>query len=674
MIIDNGGRFNSVRTKDDLKKLLAEDWKKLSGPEKEAILQILKDFEDTGRSPIYEAASKIIYERPVVPIAEFIRDPYYFGNFTSTIYPSIIDDMIEIFSGNYSEVILGGSLGSGKSTQGVLIFIRMLYEISCLKNPNEAYGIMSGDRIAFMYIAITQDVARNIIGSKVRSYLKQIPYFNDKFKALKMLEDEIIFPKNIWVAPGASSEKHTIGANTYGALMEETNFFTPTTGKGGEKVDHAEEIYNSIKRRMESRFKNYGRLPGKLVIVSSKTGKNAFTERRIKESANDPNVFVRERAFYEAAPKERFSKETFRVAVGNETTMSRILESGEENPEGQIILEVPVDFKESFEKDIDRSIRDISGVSTYSVTPFITRRNKIAECIDKTREHPFPYFTWSHDHPFKMDWSKVCTRDPRDPDGLKFIPKVNPMAPRHVHVDFSKSDDPTGLTIAHVAGMVKVSRTGHEDEYLPYIYVDLVLQIFPQTNGEVVQSEIRKLIYEFSKHGFYIKHVSADQYQSVSFLQTMSEFGCKTSVVSMDRPNGNYDTLKQVIYEGRINYYRYQPLIKELMELQKDWKTGKIDHPPKAEGGSKDISDSLCGCVATLSESSSLHMPNVKTKESVAELLDEENWVMEDGSVMLKEHGVIGERRKENQRDSSVEDVLNNRYSKVKYDLPFEIG
>ena len=35
----------------------------------------------------------------------------------------------------------------------------------------------------------------------------------------------------------------------------------------------------------------------------------------------------------------------------------------------------------------------------------------------------------------------------------------------------------------------------------------------------------------------------------------------------------------------------------ELLPLARDPRTGKVDHPPKREGGSKDISDAVAGAV-----------------------------------------------------------------------------
>ena len=82
-------------------------------------------------------------------------------------------------------------------------------------------------------------------------------------------------------------------------------------------------------------------------------------------------------------------------------------------------------------------------------------------------------------------------------------------------------------------------------------------------------------------------------------MQKFRERGIRAEVLSLDRDTKGYDALKMALYGGRLKYYRYAPLLKELNDLQKDYKTGKVDH---RIDGSKDLVDSLSGCVYSLSE------------------------------------------------------------------------
>jgi hypothetical protein len=57
--------------------------------------------------------------------------------------------------------------------------------------------------------------------------------------------------------------------------------------------------------------------------------------------------------------------------------------------------------------------------------------------------------------------------------------------------------------------------------------------------------------------------------------------------------------LKAAIYEGRLELYRYEPVLEELRALEYDRERGKVDHPKHS---AKDVSDSLAGVVFCLSQ------------------------------------------------------------------------
>src|SRR6185295_458614 len=336
-----------------------------------------------------------------------------------------------------------------------------------------------------------------------------------------------------------------------------------------------------------------------VIIASSKTTPDAFTERLIRKSIGKPNIFVRERSVWETQSSDSYTGKTFRVAIGTESKMSKILGDHDPSPEGMKVINVPMEFKEPFEDDIDASIRDFGGYFTVSITPFIARREKIFECINKERTHPFNHEIWEQGTPGRIDWAKLCKQRT---DGT-FEPIHYPTAPRHVHLDLSKNHDRTGITIGCVKGYAPVQRYGQTDiEMAPMIHVDLMLAIQAPPGGEILYADIRKLIYEFSEHGFYVKLISADQFQSLSLLQTMRQQGYKTEIVSVEPAGGPYELMKQALYENRIDMYHYPPLVKELKELQKDNKTGKVDHPPSNQGGSKDVADALAAMSATLTK------------------------------------------------------------------------
>ena len=649
-LLYQNGKNKSVRTEVEELELLKNDLDALTPEERILLDDVLRDLEATGSSPLADEISKLSYDAPLASIEEFVSSKYYLGELADSLFPKLKQDVIDLFSGDYDTAMFGGSLGAGKSTVAVVTFLRVLYEISMLSNPHKTFGIAPNDNIGFAVVAVNQFVAQGIIDSKISRIIDDSPYFSTKFRPISKKEGGIYFPKNIVLLPGISTETGGIGANVICVMMDEVNFFKTVDGNEGVK-DYAYEIYKSFKTRMESRFRGRGKLPGMMVLVSSKKSVNSLTERVMKENIDNKRFYVVENATYEVVPQERFSGDVFRVAVGTENAMSRILGDNEPDPESMLVVKVPVEYKSSFETDIDRALRDISGIATVSVTPFISRRDKIIESIDPNRNHPFEYYIWQQDVPAKWKWEEICTKNY---DG-SWSPKINPSAPRFIHLDMSKNKDLTGLSMVHVGGGKEVLRGGRS-ETVPHFVVDFVLGIQAPPTGEIYQHEVRRLIYELAEHGFFIKKVTADTFQSLGTLQALKTQGFETDTVSVDKV-GPYDYFKSALYEDRVSYYRHHLLLKELRELERSSKTGKVDHPTP---GSKDLADAVCGAVFALSQSSLSMAIQSSYEPKRSDYVDDENWVL--GSDIPV--------------DKSVQSGKDNSAvpGRKKFDLPFVMG
>lgn len=677
-LIDEGGRFRTTRTPEEYMSLAEKDFESLSPDEFEVLQLIISDIAAYGKSPILEMGSGSLYRSSPVSMETFLSDNYFCGKITKELFPTIREDLIEVFNGRYEEALIGGSIGAGKSTFARFAMLRMIYEASCLHDPFEAYGVSRSDQIAFPCISVTEEQAHELVFDKLKTSIEEIPYFNNEFKALKSTDmGGIVFPNGIWVPPGLSTERRTLGINAFGTVIEEANFFRNVRNTNPNKAnspDLAEAIYKSIKRRMQSRFLVKGRLPGMIIMISSKTSVNAFTERRVKEAAGNPNIFIKESAVYEVAP-HRYSGKKFRVAIGSETKPSRILEDNEPDPEAMKVIEVPVEFKESFESDLDSSIREIAGYATVSITPYISRRDKIYENIDPSRVHPFNQYVWSHDVAGAFEWEKIARTNRQG----AWEPIHHPHAPRFASLDLSKSGDATGLAVGCLGPYVSVHRIGKETEMVPSFHIDFILRIEAATRGEIIQSEIRNLIYQLSAHGFFIKTVSADKFQSVATLQSLRAQGYQTKIVSVDESTGPYDLLKLAIYENRISYYRYTTLIKELRELQKNWKNGKVDHPDPSEvsGASKDVSDALAQVCFLLHEASSrMYSEAPVTSDPVVSDENDSQWILDDAIAVSSEESQPIQEDWRTAAQNRLGESQPNQYTdwRQNFQMPFETG
>lgn len=516
------------------------------------------------------------------------------------------------------------SIGWGKTYFASIGVARVLYEISCMRDPHASFGLAKNSDISIVCLSVNEALATKVAFENIATKIKESPYFQDNFPC-ESTKKELRFPNSIWLAPRSSTDTNVLGLNAIAGLMDETNFMPKTRYQKASHArwghyDRAESLYSAIKRRMQSRFARRGKLPGIMFIVSSKKTTEDFTAKRIRDGRDDPTVFCRDYATWDVKPGAYFTNGKFWVLCGNEVVLSRIVpepevEDAKANlPDGAVMIEVPEDMRGDFERDLEGAIRDQAGIATPAVSPFIQRREKIMSSIDKNRTHPFSVQEYTPGKPGQFMWDKmVRMRKERGIDGIeshRLRPIVSPTAPRHVHIDPSLSGDATGFCLAHIAGWKDVARRSDDGrqfiERAPVYYVDMVLRVVPPNGGEIQLGDVRRLIYELSQHGYMITFVSMDSFQSADSLQQLSQKGYTVGRVSVDTTLDPYENVKTALYEDRINYYEYPKLQQELRQLEKDLVRMKVDHP---QGGSKDLADAMCGCIYSLSQRITMSEP-----------------------------------------------------------------
>lgn len=616
MIIFENGHYRSVRTPEEEESRFSEEIEGLSDEEREVLRKILED--PSLGSKYVGALAKSEYERIPVDIHTFIHDEYYLGNTCDGLYPKWEEDLEEIFSGGYSEIIFTGAIGVGKTFVASVGVCRVLYELSCMADPHASLGVARNTNISIVGFSVNEQLAMKVVLENIATKIGGSPYFKEHFP-FQVTKKELRFPKNIWVAARASTDTSVLGLNVIGAILDEANFQqrSKSPKRVGEVIDRAQVLYTQIRRRMKSRFERNGRMPGKLFLLSSKDSTSDFTEKRIQESKDDPSVFVRDYPLWGPKPRDHFSDETFGVLVGNENTLSKILSDEEYAhfkehgpPEGCLLVDVPDNFKIDFEQDLEGSIRDICGIATVAVSPFIQRRDKILEMRDDSIPVPFSAEFLDPSVGGRFLWDRLVKvyeeRLPGTGGAYEKVPKpiLHPDALRHVHVDIGVTKDALGICMAHRWGEKSVERKLPDgrvvSERAPLFWTDLVLRVVPPVGGEIYIPDIRTMILEFVRRGYPIAKVTSDSYQSVSLLQEIRKQGIPSEVLSVDKTMDPYQTLKLAIYEGRVRVYEYPYLFLELQKLQIDKSKPdkpKVDHPINF---TKDVSDALAGAIYTL--------------------------------------------------------------------------
>lgn len=376
------------------------------------------------------------------------------------------------------------------------------------------------------------------------------------------------------------------------AFMDELNF------ANGSDVSLEKssimKLYNTIKRRMESRYMKSGKIPGMLFLVSSKKSTSDFLEAYIQENKNRPNIYlVDEPLWVVKSSVNSYSGKTFRVAVGNTYVKSKILSDDEDRASyesnGQEVIDVPVEHREAFEQDINSALMDIAGKSLSNNLKYIYY-DKLKLC----------YRDYLH-NPFTMDEISLGFDDDSELQDY-FIPdrlsKLDISKPHFIHWDASKSGDATGLAMSTISGRAEVRRLQNGEMFDSEDIVhklEFAVRILAKPGSEIPFYKIRNFIYYLKfELGYNILLVTCDSYQSVDTIQQMNLNGVTAKVQSVDRTMAPYTTTKNAINEGRLILPHIPVLEYELLNVEEDKTRGKVDH---TVDGHKDVADAVVGSI-----------------------------------------------------------------------------
>lgn len=615
----------SRKVKDrETRRLIEEvqvEFDSMSSVEQQLIVQAITELVETGQSDTLRAVWDVDYLRKPVSVEKLLDDTYYFGSLTKDLYPIWRKEIIDIFSPRkqVSEVIFGGCIGSGKTTVACICMAIQLYYISCLRDPHAYYGLIKGSTIALGIYSVTKTQAQDSSFAKIMTYVSESPYFKENYPHNTRIKSKIAFQKGAVQVICGSNELHAIGLDLISFLLDEANFLRdPRKPRSGESsVGEAYKLYNGARNRVRSRFMRKGGVtPGKVFLISSKQTHRAFLEQHVEEVSDEIHKGTVKLLEYSRWGILEGSKKwkdlglnrcgRFRVELGDQIYPSRVIPEGEEARVDAGVIEVPVLYWNEFDADVDQALRDIAGIATYGISPLFHNKRVIHACIDKDLQHPFTRDVLSLDLEndimldtfFLPERMFVIRRS-------TYVPKLNPWAPRFIHIDLGLTGDCAGIGCVHPSGFKEVRRSRGDGTYYidkcPQINVDFVLRILPPAGSEIDISKIRSFIIYLKDMGLPIVKVTCDGFSSRDMIQIMRKIGLDSHVFSVDRNDTPYLHLRQAYIEKRIHVYDYKPLTIELSDLERDIEKRKVDHPHTSpitgKAGSKDVSDGLAGAV-----------------------------------------------------------------------------
>ena len=522
-----------------------------------------------------EQTDQILYRRPIPDIHTFLSDNFYMGYNNATLY-NYWREKLELMFTKGSPVrkaIFQGCIGSGKSTVARKAFIYVLYRALCLRYPRATFNIDTDSTIANVVISMT---LKQVYETNMLPFVKlmeSMPCFqrvqsvrafenfdltNPKCPIPFQLEKStatVFFPDNIILTCG-SNAGHFTGMNVINSFCDEMN---------EKSVDEALALLNTLDNRFASRFSGSD-LVFQSVVSSARTTNSPVGEYVKKLPKNDPAIISFSPCLWEVKPDPNFIGDgtTFPVLVGNGSIPSRIitnpgeLEAIEKGdfyiPAGCLKIDVPTVYRSKFELQLDQSIQDIAGISTYDNSMLFRDTSQLEDPLlvpELTIEANLKENTNIFDClPINQLFVKDSLKD-------EYRLKRYPAALRYMHFDLSSTGEcDTGICMMHKE--YKINEITREKET---IYVtDFIIYVTAKnmTDLEAVQNFAMELV---TRGHVPIHTISCDQFQCFTGDTKISLLNGKEMPIKeiVERVNNKedlytytYDIEKQRIVPGKI--------------------------------------------------------------------------------------------------------------------------
>lgn len=553
-----------------------------------------------------DQTDQILYRRPVPDIHTFLTDKFYMGYNNATLYEYWKDKLELMFAKGspVRKVIFDGCIGSGKSTIARKAFVYVLYRLLCLRYARATFNIDADSTIANIVISMT---LKQVYDTNLLPFVKlmeTMPCFQHVMStrafenfdlnnpkcpfpyAVEKSSGTVFFPDNIILTCG-SNQGHFTGYNVVNSFCDEIN------EKG---VDEALALLNTLDNRFASRFSGSD-LVFQSVVSSARTTNSPVGEY-VRRLPKEPSILHLKPMLWEVKPDPNFVGDgtTFPVMVGNGSVPSRIITNpGELDalekdelyiPAGCMLINVPTVYRSKFELQLDQSIQDIAGISTYDNSMLFRDTSQLEDPL------LVPELTIEANLKENTNiFNCLPINDLFIKDELKdeYRLKRYPTALRYMHFDLSSTGEcDTGICMMHKE--YRINEITREKET---IYVtDFIIYVTAKnmTDLEAVQNFAMELV---TRGHIPIHTISCDQFQSALTLNTweQSKLFDKVEKVSVDIKLDPYLNAATLIEDGKVKAGQCEKLKKELAALIVD--KGKVTRTTEL----KDGADVLCGAI-----------------------------------------------------------------------------
>ena len=562
----------------------------LSSEERALAEKILAQLSTSGESCLYDNLLYADYREKPVDIETFLTNDYYLGaawkdkQGNSKLYPFWLKQLKILFPDNIqtsvNNFIESGARGLGKSEIAIATMCYLMHRVMCLRDANEHYHLKITEKICFAFMNITKTLSENIGISKFQHTIQMSPWFMQHGKMTKLNNEPYWVPPDPIEIIVGSQPSHVIGQPIFAAFFDEISFIR------NQDIDRQKQIaldmIDTAIGGMKTRFIHKGMNPTLLILASSKRSEKSFLEEHMKKKlrSEGENVLIVDEPVWKVKPEGTYSDKTFFVALGNKFLQSKVIENSNDvetcKLQGYKIIEVPIDFLANFTDDIDRALCDYAGVSSSEISKYI-RGLAYKEVINNNLKNPF-----------EKEVLEVGNGPDDNTQYYDFfdINKVSSEAkskPLYIHLDMSISGDKTGIAGVYIKGKKPSTNENNQSKDM-FFTVAFGVSIKAPKGRQISFEKNRNFIYWLKEKGFNIKGISTDTFQSYDTGQTLQQKGYNYSQISVDRVNTDhicipYQYFQSTIYEKRIEIPYIKSLQDQVIDLERNINTGKVDHP-----------------------------------------------------------------------------------------------
>lgn len=548
--------------------------------------KILEEFSRTGESKTYNDIWLADYIEIPVDIDTFITSDRYLGRTNrngEAVYPYWRKVLHEIFSsGNkYHENFFTGATRIGKSSTAITGTIYMTYRLMCLRDPQKYFDKKDVSKFSILFFNVTKDLASGVGYREYNDTVIQSEWFMEHGTKSKSDRNFYYIPEGgkVIIDYGSDSS-HALGQQVFVGFCDEMNFSRAGVKDVNKAKEHMKNLYNTVADRVKGTFRMGGDVYGKLFAVSSKRSDSDFMEAYIQEQlaagAGD-HMYVADAPQWEVLPESMFHKEKFYIAVGDRHKKGFVVPDNQTHEEaltelrnqGYMLMTPPIDMKPEFTADFDIALRDLAGISVPGALSFITQ-DSLTACINKDRKNPF-----------YSDILQIGTKDNYSIEEffhVDEVPKELKRMPMFIHLDLSLNTDKTGIAGSVISGRKDIDVDGRKISQPTFAHI-FQISIQAPRGDKIPYGKITAFICWLRKQGFNISRLSRDQFQSEYMAQLLEEQGFEVDKISLDRTPDGYIALRSVLLEKRVDMLDSQLLQQEIIHLQRDSVTGKVDHP-----------------------------------------------------------------------------------------------